>query len=67
MIVGVDTLGNVYLSLIQSNTNNQVMSVYLQKLVKKLDKERKLWRRNTIILHDGARYWANDEITKLLK
>ena len=35
-------------------------------MVKKLDKERKGWRANTILLHDGASYWSNDKIRELL-
>ena len=67
MFVGVDTLGNVYLSLTQSNSNREVMSIFLQQLVLKLDKERKHWRRDTVILHDGASYWDNDDILDLLR
>ena len=66
MFTGVGTLGNVYLSLVQSNSNIEVMSVFIQQLVKKLDKERTSWRKDTIILHDGASYWSNDTIKGLL-
>jgi hypothetical protein len=38
MIAGLDSIGNVYLSLVQSNSNNKVMEVFFQQLVKKLDK-----------------------------
>jgi hypothetical protein len=56
MFVACDTIGNVYLSLSQSNSNEQMMSLYLQQLVLKLDKERPDWRRNTIVTMDGASY-----------
>ena len=32
------------------------MSLYLQQLVLKLDKERPNWRRNTVVTLDGASY-----------
>ena len=40
MLIAIDTLGNLYLSLTQSNSNSKIMSIFLKELVKKLDKER---------------------------
>ena len=56
MFTACDTLGNVYVSLSQSNTNEQMFSLYIQQLVLKLDKERPDWRKNTIITMDGSSY-----------
>ena len=56
MIVGVDSLGNSYVTLTQCNSNSGVMQIYFMALVKKLDKVRPGWRENTIILLDGASY-----------
>ena len=67
MFVACDTLGNVYLSLTQSNSNEQMMSLYLQQLVLKLDKERPDWRRNTIITMDGASYHSCGGTLALIK
>ena len=39
MITGVDKLGNVYLSLTQSNSNKGMMTLFIEHLVQKLDKE----------------------------
>ena len=67
MLAGVNTLGSMYISLAQSNSNRQMMSIFLQQLVKRLGRERPNWRADTIILHDGASYWACEETYKLLK
>ena len=66
MFTALDTLGNVYLSLSQSNSNEPMMSLYLQQLVLKLDKERSDWRRNTVVTMDGAPYHTANGILELL-
>ncbi len=54
MILGVDTFGNVYYSLMQANSNDDTMRMYFVELVKLLDKERFNWREDTVIQLDGA-------------
>ena len=56
MLTAVDTLGNVYFSLSQSNSNHGLFGIFMQQLVLKLDKERPHWRKNTIVTLDGAGY-----------
>ena len=56
MIVGVDNLGNSFLTLTQCNSNSNVMQIYFMALVKKLDSIRPGWREKTVILLDGASY-----------
>ena len=56
MIVGVDTLGNIYLSLTQSNSNSQIMDIFFRYLDQLLEKERKNWKKNTVIILDNAPY-----------
>ena len=56
MIVGVDTDGNSFVTLTQSNSNSGIMQIYFMALVKKLDKLKPSWRDKTIILLDGASY-----------
>ena len=67
MFTAVDTLGNTYVSLSQSNTNEQMFSLYIQQLVLKLDKERPGWRKNTILTMDGASYHTSAGTYALLK
>ena len=54
MLTAVDTLGNAYIALAQSNSNEQLMSLFWKSLARKLDKERPGWRENTIWTLDGA-------------
>ena len=56
MIVGLDSSGTVYLSLLQANSNGAVMEIYFRALVKKLDAERPGWRKDTVVLLDNASY-----------
>ena len=44
MIMGLDSLGNIYASFTQCNTNGKIMIIYLRELAKKLDKDRPNWR-----------------------
>jgi hypothetical protein len=44
-----------------------MMSLYLQQLVLKLDKERPDWRRNTVVTMDGAAYHTSGGILALLE
>ena len=67
MLVAMDTLGNVYLSLTQTNSNNQMMELFFRQLVVKLDKERKDWRSDTIIILDNARYHSSSGIMRLFE
>ena len=40
MIAGLDSRGKVYLSLLQANSNGQVMEIFFRQLVVQLDRER---------------------------
>ena len=67
MFLALDTDGEVYLSLLQSNYNNKVMDIYIRELVLKLDQEDANWRDNTVILLDNAPYHASDSTIELMK
>jgi hypothetical protein len=56
MILGLDTLGNVYVTLAQANSNSQMMELFFRDLATRLDQQRPMWRRDTIIIVDGAKY-----------
>ena len=56
MIAGVDTEGEVYLSLTQVATDTEIMKMFLSKLAIQLDSERPNCRDNTILLFDNATY-----------
>jgi len=67
MITGLDTLGNIYLSLTQSNSNSKVMEIFFRQLVLKLNKDRLDWRENTIVILDNASYHSTSSVIKLLE
>ena len=56
MITGLDSRGSLYISLLQANSNSEVMEMFFVHLLKILDSKRKGWRRDTVILLDGAPY-----------
>ena len=62
MIVGLDTDGKVYLSLVQANSNSQMMELYFTTLIKLLDEKDSSWRSKMIILQDNAPYKTSKEI-----
>ena len=49
MIVALDNHGDIYLSLMQSNTNQDTFCNYISHLVEQLDKDRPNWRLDTVI------------------
>lgn len=54
VIACLSSMGEVYLSLTQSNTNDNIMAIYLHKLAKKRDREKPNWRQQYVIFLDGA-------------
>ena len=56
LIAGVGNHGELYLSLLQVNTNTDVVKMYLTALAMRLDEERPNWRKDTVIQLDGAPY-----------
>ena len=67
MIVGVDKLGNVYLSLTQSNSNKSMMTLFIEQLVLKLDQQDKNWRLHTQLCWDGASYHGGKSMLETLE
>ena len=67
MIVALDNYGDVYLSLMQSNTNTDTFCNYLSHLIEQLDRDRPNWRKNTIIQMDGASWHKTDQVKSLLR
>ena len=63
MITALDTRGSIYISLLQANSNSNVMEMFYSEFLKILDKKQKNWRVCTIILQDGAPYLGS---TKML-
>jgi len=56
MIVALDSAGQVYASLLQANSNSSVMEMFFTHLIRHLDSKNQHWRKETIIMLDGAPY-----------
>ena len=67
MLTAVDTLGNCYVALAQSNSNESMMSLFWKSLCLKLDKERPGWRSCSCVSFDGAPYHGSEASLKLLE
>ena len=59
LIVALDTEGNIWCALTQANTDSDVMSLFLRKLIEQLDRERPGWQEDTTILLDNASWHTN--------
>jgi len=67
LIAALDTDGNVYYSLSQSNTDTDMMMLFMRHLIERLDQETADWRENTIFLFDGAKYHTGEEMKEYFK
>ena len=67
MIVAIDNYGDKYLCLSQSNTNQYSFCEFIRHLVRKLDRDRPKWRKNTIFQLDGATYHQTPLVKELLQ
>ena len=67
MIAAVDMEGDAYLSFTQVNTDTNVMRLYLTQLALELERDRPNFRKETILLLDGASYHKNSEIQDHLR
>ena len=55
MITALDSMGRVYISLLQSNSNSKIMEIYFHALTKKLESENPNFRRNTVFMLDNGK------------
>ena len=67
MIVAMDTEGEVFLSLTQSNTNSQVMEIFMRQLVLKLDGRDANLRSHSVIMMDNASYHTTPTLLNVLE
>ena len=54
MIAAIDTEGDRYITLAQTNNNSEFMKMYFYYLANQLNNDRPGWRTNTIVLLDNA-------------
>ena len=62
LILAFDSTGKVYFSLLQANSNSQVMKLFFTYLIQKLDEDHRGWRRSHVILLDNAPYHRSQEM-----
>ena len=67
MIVAMDNCGDIYLSLMQANSNSDTFCLFLSHLIEELDRDRPNWKRDTVMQLDGARYHTTPQVKALLK
>ena len=67
LIVALDSEGKLYATLLQANSDEDTMVLFLTELIKTLDYEDKEWRKNTILIWDNAGYHEAGEVLSLLK
>ena len=67
LIAGLDNLGAVFFTLLQANSDNETMEIYLVELVKMLDAEDRHWRKDTVIIWDNAGYHTSKRTKSLLE
>ena len=67
MITGLDTNGELYISLVQANSNGSVMQMFFINLLHRLDAANKDWRKHTVILLDGAKYHTSEVMMEFYK
>ena len=67
MIAGLDTNGQVIVALLQANSNSSVMELFFCHLIDLLDSKDKGWRKDTIILMDGAPYHLSNDMMEFYR
>ena len=67
MIAAVCTIGQVYVSLTQINTDSSVMISFISRLATVLTYEDANWKRDSVLVLDGAKYHKTPDVRLLLK
>ncbi len=67
LIAAIDNFGGLYFSVVQSNTDGELICAFLSHLVVVLSAEDPDWRANTILLLDNAAYHHTDTVLNQLK
>ena len=67
LIAVLDTEGNIFYSLTQAATDQNVMLAFLVHLVKQLEVERPSFREDTILLLDGASYNKGSKVREYMR
>ena len=63
----MDNLGEAFVSLLQANSDEEIMEIYLMELVRMLNSEDKNWRRDKVIVWDNASYHTSTRTKSFLE
>lgn len=66
VLAAIDTQGSVYMALTMSHTDSDVLCLFLKELFAKIELERPDFRRDTVLLIDGAPYHRSEETHNFL-
>ena len=67
LIAALDTDGRIYFSLNHSNTDSEVILLFLTELVSLLNQETPDWMTDSVILMDNAKYHVSEETREGLR
>ena len=67
MIVGLDTKGEVFVTLSQANTNTNNMILFFTELIRILEDLRPGFRKNHVFLLDNASWHKSNKIMKFFE
>ena len=67
LIGAIDNYGEAYVSILQANTNADVIQLFLLELIEILNKKYKHWRTNSMIIIDNAAYHTSASTLKMLQ
>ena len=65
LLAAIDTDGRVWCALSQATTDDDTMLLFVTSQVETLDVETPGWKRDTVILLDGARYHTSKNTREL--
>ena len=67
MITALDSFGKLYMTLVQANSNSNMMELYFSHFIKLMDSKSKTWRNDNIILLDNASYHTSEAMMKFFE
>ena len=67
LLLAFDNYGESYLALSQSNTNSNVITLFVRDLVRQLNEKSRHWRKHTLFFWDGAKYHQSAAALKMLR
>ena len=62
MVVALDSEGAVKITLLQANSNSQVMELFFSNFIRMMDDRNRYWRKHHIILMDNAPYHTSNSM-----